>query len=152
MEFRIRIMEKKDMDFCLTIITDLLGEPEEASKEALTEYFEDQQENSLMLVAENDEGKLIGFAGILIERWNATGNIEWIGILEKYRRHKIGSKLLKKLVNFADTKSVRKIYVDTAVDNAPNISFYIKNKFYPEAVLKEYYINGKDALKLAFTF
>ncbi|MHA1300834.1 MAG: GNAT family N-acetyltransferase [Candidatus Helarchaeota archaeon] len=149
MDVKIRIMEKTDIDFCTKIVTELLGEPEDVTNDTLNEYYEDEQETSLMLVAEI-EGKLVGFAGILIEFWNATGNIEWIAIIEEYRRRGIGSKLLKELVDYAKKKKVRKIYVDTAVDNLAAISYYIKNRFFPEAVLREFYLNGKDALKLAY--
>ena len=141
-------MEEKDIDFCTKIVTELLGEPEDVTRETLIEYYEDEQEGSLMLVADSGE-KSVGFAGILIEGWNLTGNIEWMGILEDYRKMKIGSKLLAELIQYAKRKKVRKIYVDTAVDNIIAISFYIKNEFLPEAVLKEYYMNEKDALKLA---
>ena len=127
MDVKIRIMEETDINFCTSIITDLLGEPEDVSRETLKEYYEDEQEGSLMLVAEI-EGKQAGFAGILIERWNMTANIEWIGVMEKFRKKKIGTKLLNELIEYAKTKKVRKIYVDTAVDNIAAISYYIKNK------------------------
>ena len=149
---KIRKMEKKDIDFCTKIVVEMLGEPEEVTKETLVEYYEDEeQEYSLVLLAES-EGKPVGFAAILIEGWNLTGNIEWIGILEEYQGKKIGSKLLMELMNYAKNKKVRKVYVDTGVDNIGAIIFSLKNKYQPEAVLKEYYLNGKDALKLAHKF
>ena len=151
MEVNIRIMEKDDIDFCSKIVTELLNEPEDVTSETLKAYHEDQQKNSLILLVEVD-GKRVGFAGILIEGCNSIGNIEWIGIIEQYHHKRIGSKLLSKLVDFAKKKRVRKIYVDAAVDNLNAIAFYIKNKFYPEAVLREYYLNGKDALKMAYKF
>ena len=149
MDVKIRIMEKGDVEFCTKIVTELLNEPEDVTRETLEDYYDDEQESSLMLVALLDN-KPVGLAGILIEGWNASGIIEWIGILEEHRRKKIGSKLLKELIEYSKKHNVRKIYVDTGVTNIAAIIFYIKNEFYPDAILKDYYIDGKDALKFAY--
>lgn len=69
---------------------------------------------------------IIGFiAGHLTHRYNCEGELEWINVIEEYRRCGIASELVKILADWFVKQKVYKICVDPGNDVARD--FYEKN-------------------------
>jgi ribosomal protein S18 acetylase RimI-like enzyme len=73
-----------------------------------------------------DGDKVIGFiAGHLANRYNCEGELEWIDVIEEYRRKGIASELVKLLAKWFIEQKSFKICIDPGNDNAR--LFYKKN-------------------------
>lgn len=78
------------------------------------------QENNYVIVAENSEGEIVGFATCSKRETNTTPNssdLTSIYLLEEYQGQGIGKKLLKQV--FIHFKSLRleKVFVDVLAEN-----------------------------------
>lgn len=95
------------------------------------------------------DGKIIGVVTFYWQTWNMIGRIGVIGVLSEARGKGVGKKLVERCRDFAKKMGIRKIYVDTSVDNVAAQIFYIKCGFYPEHILKDYYADGVDGINFA---
>ena len=100
--------------------------------------------NSKYIIAKaNDE--IIGFAGI----WRAVDDMHITNIVtaKKYRRQNIGSKLLSKLIEFAEAnKNITSITLEVNSNNIPAQKLYEKFDFKVVGLRKKYYNNIDDAI------
>jgi ribosomal protein S18 acetylase RimI-like enzyme len=91
--------------------------------------------------------KLIGF--ILTAHQDDWGYIITIDVLERYRRHGVGSLLLTKAERRLQTSGVREIALETAIDNASAIAFWHRHGYRTGGIKKRYYPGGRDAYSMA---
>jgi len=89
-----------------------------------------------------ENNRIVGFI-IGVKTSQKELRILLLAVDEKYRRKGIGSMLLKKLLlNFPD---VRRIYLETRVDNMQAIKFYMKHGFRIVEKIKNFYTDGSEA-------
>ena len=97
--------------------------------------FSDEAENRLakyFVAMEN--GKILGYGGIWLVA--DEGQITNIAVLPEYRGRGIASKLLKKLIEYAEGKS---IVLEVRESNLAAISLYEKHGFKNVGVRKNFY-------------
>jgi ribosomal-protein-alanine N-acetyltransferase len=97
------------------------------------------------LVAEAG-GEIAGF--ILAEREGEYAHIITIDVLAEYRRHGIGTVLLRATEQRLAANGVRQIELETATDNDPAIAFWQKHGYRTVGVLKRYYLERLDAYSM----
>lgn len=97
------------------------------------------------LVAE-ESAALAGF--ILTHRAGHHGHIISLDVEANFRRRGIGSMLLTAAEERMESSGVRHIELETAVDNAPAVSFWRRHGFESVGVLKTYYAHRVDALAM----
>ena len=147
---RIRRMKKRHMKQCIDFVVNVLHEPLQATRDDIKEFRRWDSDEVLLLVAEEEEDKrFCGFAGVVYEAWNRTGLIQWIGLTEDQRGAGLGSQMLMRMVRWVGKCGGRKIYVSTDVDASGPIAFYEKNGFAQEAVFRDWYFDGGDAVFLS---
>ena len=73
--------------------------------------------------------KLIGIIELSHEKWNNRLRVSNIHIESEYRNGGIGSKLMKKAIDYCEEISARGIILETQSSNYPAISFYRKCGF-----------------------
>jgi len=127
------------------MVANISAGPREVTKRYIESNFKD--ENYLMLVAQKDEN-IIGFSTVVYEGWNNAAWIEWMIVHKSYRGKGIGSKMIKKSIVFSKEKKARKLFVDTGIKDRKAIKFYKKNGFKKHGNIKDYYIDGDDAIVL----
>jgi len=88
-------------------------------------------------------GKLIGFC-LTAHREN-QGHIITIDVLQAYRRHGVGSRLLEAVERRLAKSGVREIVLETATENHSAIAFWEKHGYRTRGVWKGYYPRGRDA-------
>lgn len=77
------------------------------------------------------------------------GDLNLIAVLQKYRRQKIGSKLLDKLFGEAEKRGVSSLMLEVRESNRTAFSFYCSFGFEEVGRRKQYYIRpSEDALLL----
>lgn len=80
------------------------------------------------------DDKLVGFLSVSIIYDRAE--INYIVVLEEYRRRGIAQKLFD---FFLINNTVNSVSLEVREDNAPAISFYLKNGFKKASIRKNYY-------------
>ena len=139
-EFDIRPYEPADFDI-LYEIDQVCYPPGIAYSKRMLRWFL-RQPGALTLVATQNDGP-IGF--IVSECEPPRGHIITLDMLEAYRRHGIGSALLRETEGRLFEHGVRRIALETATDNAPAIAFWEKHGYRTFGALKDYYGAGHDA-------
>ena len=95
-----------------------------------------------------DNEEVVGVIGYCRDYF-ATDYSYWLGwfvVSNKFRRNKVGTALLKQIETDLKKIRKRKIFVSTGDRNAPAKSFYTKNRFRTEGVIRDYYWTGEDQL------
>lgn len=88
-------------------------------------------------------GKAVGFC--LAAYREKRGHIITMDILEAYRRHKIGSRLLGAVESRLAESGVNEIILETATENHSAIAFWQKHGYRTRDIWKGYYPGGRDA-------
>jgi len=98
------------------------------------------------IVAETS-GTPIGF--ILTTHHDDWGYVITIDVLERYRRHRVGSLLLTEAERRLAADSVSEIALETAIDNDSAIAFWHRHGYRTRGIKRRYYPGGRDAYSMA---
>ena len=93
------------------------------------------------------KNEIAGFIDFMITFNSST--ISQIAVSEHYRHHKLGTKLLNKMLEYLHTdhtEIVETITLEVRTHNKSAIAFYEKNVFEAIFIKPHYYNNGDDAL------
>ena len=91
--------------------------------------MEDDSDLFQCLVAENDSKEIVGFATFYFtyNSWSGKGlYLDDLYVQEKYRQHKIGSRLLNEVIDFAKQEKCKKLRWLVSRWNTDAIEFYKK--------------------------
>lgn len=152
---RIQPAEKGDR----TAVLDLIGDYERYDVEFAERYYEIYfgknkiTEKDEVFVAKID-GRTIGVIGFCRDYFSTDYSywLGWFVVDEEYRGKKefgVAEKLLKRVEAQLRKRKIKKLFVSTEDTNARAKSFYAKNQFRTEAVLRDYYYKGEDQLILS---
>ena len=96
--------------------------------------------NSRTWVAEED-GTAIGF--VVANRQTAlVGHIVTLDVLESWRRHGVGTRLMDAAEAWARAQGLEMIYLETAEDNVPAQQFYAGRGYSKSEKVENYYASG----------
>lgn len=76
------------------------------------------------------------------------GYIAMLAVDEKYRKHKIGSSLVRKAIRAMIRGECDEVVLETEITNKPALRLYENLGFSRDKRLFRYYLNGVDALRL----
>jgi len=99
--------------------------------------------------------KIIGVIGFSRDYFSTEYSywLGWFVVNEDYRGDKteiaVAKKLLKRVETELKKRKIKKLFVSTEDTNARAKSFYARNKFRTEAILRDYYCKGEDQLILS---
>ena len=113
-------------------------------KEFKNNYLKDNPFTKWYIYELNNE--IVGFINIDIIYEKAE--IEYIYVVEKWRKNKIATKLLEKAEKDLIKKRVRTITLEVNVNNFSAIKFYEKNEYKKINIRKHYYGNDDAYLML----
>jgi ribosomal-protein-alanine N-acetyltransferase len=101
------------------------------------------------LVAEDDE-RIAGF--VLSEENPPLAHIITLDVAGAYRRHGVGSALLREMDEHFAFRGVESVLLETSVENHSGIAFWQHHGYRTEAVLKRYYLGRIDAYEMRKRF
>ena len=109
--------------------------------------------NCFYLVAEAHTDALggdplvVGYAGLLAPRGSGDGDIQTIAIHPDFRSHGLGRRLMEALLEEAEVRHARRIFLEVRADNPHAIALYASLGFEEIAVRPGYYQpEGVDAV------
>lgn len=76
------------------------------------------------------------------------GYIAMLAVDEKYRKQKIGSRLVRKAIQAMINDNADEVVLETEITNKPALKLYENLGFVRDKRLFRYYLNGVDALRL----
>jgi [ribosomal protein S18]-alanine N-acetyltransferase len=137
----IRLATKKDIPNLLEIEYSIFSEFDfRLSKE---NFIYHQNKNHIYLVCEEDV--ICGY--ILFLEYKNSLRIYSIAITNEYSKKGYGTMLVEFLINIAKQKS-KKIILEVKCDNKKAINLYNKLGFIAKKTLFEYYLDGKNGIKM----
>eukprot|EP01080_Neovahlkampfia_damariscottae_P008798 gene8798-746_t len=107
-----------------------------------------------IFIAETKNQKFVGYLIGSFPNDKSKFHIISFGVYEKYRRRKIGSRLIDKSVDFAKLNGKEKLTLNVHLDNESGIKFYKKIGFKVVELMKDYYgdqltnVKSHDAYKM----
>ena len=102
-------------------------------------------DNFFGVVAEDGEVAGYGSISLAVD----TADIGNIAVAEAYRRCGAGSEILTRLVDYAEAKGVKKVFLEVRVSNSPAMMMYLKHGFKGVYARTRYYSDGEDCLVMA---
>ena len=154
MRFTVRDYRPEDFD-TLFEIDQSCFDPEIAySRYELRVYL--RRPGAFTIVAESDEeltnanadgAEILAFL-VAESSHRGMGHIITIDVRPTARRHHIGSALLTAVESRLRAVKCHAVRLETAVDNAPALSFYKRHGYDVIKAIPHYYSNGLDALLL----
>lgn len=91
------------------------------------------------------EGKVIGYVGVWIIA--GEGHITNVAVHPKYRRNKIGEKMILNMLKLSEESNVTIHSLEVRKSNSAAIKLYKKMNFFEAGLRKNYYANnGEDAI------
>ena len=103
--------------------------------------------NSKYIIANTNDGEIIGFAGIKVLVDNA--DIMNIVVKKSCRNQGVGNSLLNNLISLCKNSNLSSLSLEVNEDNLPAIHLYEKVGFKKIGVRKNYY-QGKDGIIMQY--
>ena len=155
---QIKSAEKADLKAILSLIKNHERYDVEFAKRYYNIYFRGEEitEKDKVYIAKIEEN-LIGVIGFCRDYFSTDYSywLGWFVVDEEYRgnkNYKVAKKLLDKINNELRKSNIEKLFVSTEDSNTTAKSFYVKNNFRTEAVLRDYYGENEDQLILSKDF
>jgi ribosomal-protein-alanine N-acetyltransferase len=145
--FRLRLMEPADIDTIVPVEAELFaGDPPWTARQFESELA-GVPETRWYVVAEDEDGALAGYAGLLISI--DTADIQTLAVLPEYQRCGLGTRLLAALIAHARERRVADLLLEVRADNDAALALYRSHGFEQIAWRRGYYGNGRyDVLVL----
>jgi ribosomal protein S18 acetylase RimI-like enzyme len=143
----IRELSTEDIRQVLSIVHSLpsISPHTDALSYQFQKYFEDPRLQSYIVCEENKQ--VVGFAGWSKAAGEGAYLLEWIAVSKNMQRKGVGRELLGYVEDVIRPEGARLLIVETFADDplfAGAEEFYMKNGFAREAIIKNYYSEGKD--------
>jgi ribosomal-protein-alanine N-acetyltransferase len=97
------------------------------------------------LVAHDEAGTIVGYAGLLAPVGTGQGDIQTIAVAPEARRHGLGRTLMLALLNEARRRGAEEVLLEVRVDNPAAETLYRDLGFEVIDTRKRYYRGGVDA-------
>lgn len=137
--YKIRLFHPNDMFTIIRMASETLTEQYSPS---IFNYFYETFPQGF-LVAEYNH-KIIGFiVGLKTDENKAK--ILMLSVLKDIRRKKIGTNLLKQILEELKKEKISSVELEVSKDNLEAINFYQKHGFKIKEILKDFYQNEEDA-------
>ena len=155
MSVEVVLAAKKDMDAILSLVKDYESYDVEFAKRYYDIYFEKGQ------ITEKDEVyvakigvEITGVIGFCRDYFTTEYSywLGWFVVHADYRgkeKYGVAEKLYQKVQSELVKRKIKKLFVSTEDTNARAKSFYAKNGFRTDAVLRDYYDKKEDQLILS---
>jgi ribosomal-protein-alanine N-acetyltransferase len=145
--FALRDFQFADFDLLWSIDQECFPPGISYSRTELKTYM--RRRGSFTLVAVGVSGNGSAISGFIVaEAVRSAGHVITIDVIAAARRFGVGSLLLAGAEERLRAAGCRTVELETAVDNAPAISFYKRHGYAVIETLPRYYSNGVDALIL----
>lgn len=150
--FTIRQAREEDLTGLVGAIRAAIGDGEYIKAETVADIVDNEgvlirhnEIESRMFFVACVEGEVVGWVHLRhtdLRKLNHTAELT-LGVLERYRGNGIGSQLLERGVNWAESQGLEKIYNAIPASNEDAVDFLESHGFETEAIREDHYkLNG----------
>ncbi|MBI2955676.1 MAG: GNAT family N-acetyltransferase [Acidobacteria bacterium] len=141
---RIRAFEPEDFEAAYRLDQTCYPPGIAYSRNALREFL--RLPGAQLWVAD-EEGELLGF--VIVRRvGRERGHVITLDVAQSRRRQRIGTRLLATAEDWLRAHGVRRVRLETAVDNAAALAFWQKSGYETTGQLRRYYLGRLDAYQM----
>lgn len=150
-QVRLRDFRREDFETLWRIDQSCFAPGISYSRLELAAYI--RRQGAVTLIAESPEQSndkapaIVGFIVAEASR-RGIGHIITIDVLPAARRFGVGSKLLAAAEERLQNAGIRRVFLETAVDNQAALSFYKRHGYFLTKTVPRYYSNDVDAFVL----
>ncbi|WP_346853969.1 GNAT family N-acetyltransferase [uncultured Draconibacterium sp.] len=148
MELNIRKSQSGDFHFLEKLEKDSFPNFQQSSRKSiqrsLTSKFQE------VLIIETKGNKRVSIGAVVLFKYKQALRIYSIAVLPEYRNKGLGTIAMNHVKNMALEKQYKKVLIEVHVKNKSLIDWYKTNGFKETHVIKDYYTNGEDALKMEY--
>jgi ribosomal protein S18 acetylase RimI-like enzyme len=112
---------------------------------------EDWEQGGCVLVAEGEDGEILGFLSMMPQGWHGTCRIHHLVVDCRCRRQGVGSALLSAAAQWARERGLVRLTAEAQTKNHPAICFYQKHGLTFCGFNDRYYANQDIALFFALS-
>jgi ribosomal-protein-alanine N-acetyltransferase len=142
-------MKEADIDAILELEHDVFG-AEAWSRQMLAGELAQQPASRYYLVAEEEDGHLAGYAGLLGAGWQ--GDVLTLAVAAGHWGRGIGTALLRALLAEATRRGCTEVFLEVRTDNKRAQELYRRHDFTEIGIRRGYYQpSGADALVMRRT-
>jgi len=113
--------------------------------EMIKEIFEKNSHDVYVLEEDNSS---VGYFAVSFDKRKKTCYIDYIAIKKKFQGKGLARKMMKKIESIAKRKKCNEIELNVWAKNYPAISLYTKFNFHVIDIMKNFYPNKDDKLKM----
>lgn len=110
-----------------------------------------QSADSFFLVAEAEEGRLVGFIGIRLGRGTQLyqAHITNLAVMKAYQKRGIASFMIQQIVQLTSQLGKHELSLEARRENGLAQALYRKQGFETKKIMPKYYENGGDAILMS---
>jgi len=138
----IRQAVPSDLRAIMRIERECFG-PEQFSRETVLALM--VREDSFTLIAEGEDGEVVGAAMCMFSPESGEGKIASIAVLEEHRCGGVGKALLRACEDSFRSLGLSLFTLEVGVDNESAVNLYTSNGYLIDGVIKGFYSRGRDA-------
>jgi ribosomal-protein-alanine N-acetyltransferase len=143
-QIRIRAFQPEDFESAYRLDQSCYPPGIAYSRYALREFL--SLPGARAWVAE-EEGKLLGFV-VVRSMGRGRGHVITLDVKENRRRQRTGAKLLATAEDWLAGQGVRRVRLETAVNNQPAVAFWQKSGYQVSGRIPRYYLDRDDAFRM----
>jgi len=107
--------------------------------------------NSSELFVVEFESQIVAYSLMIYRKNSMKARLYSIAVDEKYRKHKIGTRLLTYGEELVRQKGLREIALEVQIENTHVIQFYQKHGYIGKKTMHNYYESGQHAERMLKT-
>jgi glutathione synthase/RimK-type ligase-like ATP-grasp enzyme/ribosomal protein S18 acetylase RimI-like enzyme len=148
MKFNIRRSIAEDLDFLISLEKQAFPIFQQSSRKSilnsLNSIFQEVWISETNDVEKNKTGVLVLF------KYKKTIRIFSIAVLPDFQKMGVGKLLLHQAFQIANNQGYQKITLEVNSDDEKLVQWYTQNGFIPLTVIQNYYMDGKNAIKMVY--
>ena len=151
----IRLAKREDLDSILALVKDYERYDVEFAKRYYDLYFQKDQiaDNDRVYVAKAGR-RMVGVIGFTRDYFANSFSywLRWFVVHKDYwgnKEYRVAQRLFQKVQAELVKRKIKKLFVSTGDTNERAKSFYARNGFRTESILRDYYSKGADQLILS---
>jgi glutathione synthase/RimK-type ligase-like ATP-grasp enzyme/ribosomal protein S18 acetylase RimI-like enzyme len=148
MELNIRKSQPDDFRFLENLEKNSFPTFQQSSRKSIILSLNSSFQDVLIVETKGANKILVG--AIVLFKYKKALRIYSIAILSEYRNKGLGTIFLNHVKNLANENQYKKILIEVHSKNNSLVEWYKKNGFKETLLVKDYYDDGEDALKMEY--
>ena len=146
MKLHFRTAKNEDIDFLVKLEQESFPKFQQTTRNNLKKGINSSFQEIIIVENKTNRNQAVGSA--VLFKYKHMLRIYSIGVITEYQNHGIGNTILEYVKDFALTNNFTSITLEARAENQRLIDWYLSKGFIVLKILKDYYKDNDDALKM----